>query len=285
MIWDDNQSRCIGELTFRSEVRGVRLRRDRIVVVLEHKVYVYNFADLKLLHQVETLSNPRGLCEVSQSAGSFVMACPGKHRQQIRVELFDQRRTNFIAAHDSEPACIALTLDGQRLATASSKGTLIRVFNTADGLKLHELRRGVERADIYSLVFSPKAPFLVAASDRGTVHVFSVGHSQPQGQGQEDGGGGGGGKGGGSSGAVSALSSFGLMKGVLPKYFSDERSLAFYRIGVHTRMLAAFGAEANTVIVVGSGGAFYKLQFDPHAGGEMRLLEAANFLATEDEQI
>ncbi|CAI7852488.1 unnamed protein product, partial [Closterium sp. NIES-53] len=52
MIWDDSHSRCIGELTFRSEVRGVRLRRDRIVVVLEHKVYVYNFADLKLLQQV-----------------------------------------------------------------------------------------------------------------------------------------------------------------------------------------------------------------------------------------
>ncbi|CAI5457755.1 unnamed protein product [Closterium sp. Yama58-4] len=284
MIWDDSHSRCIGELTFRSEVRGVRLRRDRIVVVLEHKVYVYNFADLKLLHQVETLSNPRGLCEVSQSPNSFVMACPGKHRQQIRVELFDQRRTHFIAAHDSEPACIALSLDGQRLATASSKGTLIRVFNTADGTKLHELRRGVERADIYSLVFSPKAPFLVAASDRGTIHVFSLRHSQENGQ--EDGVGGGEGKPSGSGGgAVSALSSFGLMKGVLPKYFSDERSLAFYRVGVHTRMLAAFGAEANTVIVVGSTGAFYKLQFDPKTGGEMRLLEAANFLATEDEQI
>ncbi|CAI5506554.1 unnamed protein product [Closterium sp. Naga37s-1] len=288
MIWDDSHSRCIGELTFRSEVRGVRLRRDRIVVVLEHKVYVYNFADLKLLHQLETLSNPRGLCEVSQSPNSFVMACPGKHRQQIRIELFDQRRTHFIAAHDSEPACIALSLDGQRLATASSKGTLIRVFNTADGTKLHELRRGVERADIYSLVFSPKAPFLVAASDRGTIHVFSLRHSQGQGQGQEDGVGGGEGKAGaagGGGGAVSALSSFGLMKGVLPKYFSDERSLAFYRVGVHTRMLAAFGAEANTVIVVGSTGAFYKLQFDPQTGGEMRLLEAANFLATEDEQI
>ncbi|CAI6005216.1 unnamed protein product [Closterium sp. NIES-64] len=288
MIWDDSHSRCIGELTFRSEVRGVRLRRDRIVVVLEHKVYVYNFADLKLLHQVETLSNPRGLCEVSQSPNSFVMACPGKHRQQIRIELFDQRRTHFIAAHDSEPACIALSLDGQRLATASSKGTLIRVFNTADGSKLHELRRGVERADIYSLVFSPKAPFLVAASDRGTIHVFSLRHSQGQAQGQEDGVGGGEGKAGATGsggGAVSALSSFGLMKGVLPKYFSDERSLAFYRVGVHTRMLAAFGAEANTVIVVGSTGAFYKLQFDPQTGGEMRLLEAANFLATEDEQI
>jgi hypothetical protein len=38
----------------------VKLRRDKIVVALENKVYVYNFADLQLVHQIETTANPKG---------------------------------------------------------------------------------------------------------------------------------------------------------------------------------------------------------------------------------
>jgi WD40 repeat protein len=139
MIWDDHQSRCIGELSFRSEVRSVKLRRDRIIVVLEQKIFVYNFADLKLLHQIETIANPKGLCAVSHGAGSLVLVCPGLQKGQVRVEHYASKRTKFIMAHDSRIACFSLTQDGQLLVTASTKGTLVRVFNTADGTLLQEV--------------------------------------------------------------------------------------------------------------------------------------------------
>ena len=34
MLWDDHQLKCIGELSFGGEVKAVKLRKDKVVVVL-----------------------------------------------------------------------------------------------------------------------------------------------------------------------------------------------------------------------------------------------------------
>lgn len=46
--------------------------------------------------------------------------------RQVRVELYDTRRTKFISAHNSSLAALALSNNGKLLATASEKGTLVR---------------------------------------------------------------------------------------------------------------------------------------------------------------
>lgn len=292
MIWDDHQSRCIGEFTFRSEVRAVKLRRDRIVVVLEHKIYVYNFMDLKLLQQIETLANPRGLCCLSYHPNTFVLACPGVHSGQVRVEHFGLNMMKVINAHDSQIACFTLTMDGLLLATASAKGTLIRIFNTMDGSRLQEVRRGVDRAEIYSIALSSNVQWLAASSDKGTIHIFSlrvrvVGEetlpppTTPQSHALLHHN---------SSTSLDSLlspntgsnpnSSLSFMRGVLPKYFSSEWSFARYRLPENTRFIVAFGSR-NTALIVGLDGSFYRCSFDPVHGGEMLQQEYVRFLKSE----
>ncbi|KAK6127404.1 hypothetical protein DH2020_038847 [Rehmannia glutinosa] len=275
MIWDDHQSRCIGELSFRSEVRGVRLRRDRIIVVLEQKIFVYNFADLKLLHQIETIANPKGLCAVSQVAGSFVLVCPGLQKGQVRVEHYASKRTKFIMAHDSRIASFTLSQDGNLLATASSKGTLVRIYNTHDGSLLQEVRRGADRAEIYSLAFSPTAQWLAVSSDKGTVHVFGLkvnsGNVGKERSNSPD-----------PNPSATSSSSLSFIKGVLPKYFSSEWSVAQFRLPEGSQYIVAFGHQKNTVVILGLDGSFYRCKFDPATGGEMTQLEYHNFLKPED---
>ncbi|CAF3405022.1 unnamed protein product [Rotaria sp. Silwood1] len=81
----------------------------------------------------------------------------------------------IIQAHKNELAAIALTSTGNLLATASKRGTLIRIFLTT-GLceKIFEFQRGLDTAAIYSLAFSFNSGFLCVSSDKGTVHVYSI---------------------------------------------------------------------------------------------------------------
>jgi len=73
IIWDDQRRKDIGELSFRHEVKAVRLRRDKVVVVLEFKVLLYKFADLTCVMELDTVSNSKGLCAVCPSPNLTVL--------------------------------------------------------------------------------------------------------------------------------------------------------------------------------------------------------------------
>eukprot|EP01114_Cavostelium_apophysatum_P010589 TRINITY_DN2449_c0_g2_i1.p1 TRINITY_DN2449_c0_g2~~TRINITY_DN2449_c0_g2_i1.p1 ORF type:complete len:355 (+),score=66.06 TRINITY_DN2449_c0_g2_i1:178-1242(+) len=270
MIWDDYQNKCIAELEFRSEVKAVKLRRDRIVVVLENKVYVYNFADLQLLHQIETFSNPKGLSALSPGT-AIVLAVQGQKPGLVHVELYDSKETRMIQAHDGALAQIVLNLDGTRLATASEKGTLIRIFDTKSGSQLQELRRGADKAEIYSLSFHQTSKWICVSSDKGTVHIYHIAGDDPshapeateeKNKGKEEG--------------KNRPSTLAFVGGVLP-YFGSKWSFAQFPLP-EPQCLVSFGTEPNTIIAVGSNGAYHKYLFDEVKGGDCKLEKTGKFL-------
>jgi WD domain, G-beta repeat len=77
-------------------------------------------------------------------------------------------------AHESQLRGLALTADGTILATASEKGTVIRVWDVASAACIREFRRGVERANITCLAWSWDHHWLCCTSDKGTSHVFHM---------------------------------------------------------------------------------------------------------------
>ncbi|GAA5999693.1 hypothetical protein JCM10207_005871 [Rhodosporidiobolus poonsookiae] len=196
-IVNTKRQSTICELTFPTTILAVKLNRRRLVVVLEERIYVYDISNMKLLHEIETSSNPNAICALSPSSENSYLAYPSPLPSPATpfastppasassasasptgdVLLFDAVSlsvTNVIQAHKAPVAHVALNSTGTLLATASDKGTVIRVFGLPNGDKLHEFRRGSYPAKIYSISFNAVSSLLCVASDTETVHIFKL---------------------------------------------------------------------------------------------------------------
>jgi len=173
----------ICQYSYSNTILAVKLNRARLVVCLEEALYIHNIRDMKVLHTIrDTPPNPRGLCALSINSDNCFLAYPGSTTTG-EVQLFDAFNLQaklMIPAHDSSLAAIAFSPSGSKLATASERGTVIRVFSVTDGSKLLEFRRGVKRcAHVYSLAFSQDSEFLALSSNTETIHIFKLDQGDP----------------------------------------------------------------------------------------------------------
>uniref|UniRef100_A0A3P9AA60 WD repeat domain, phosphoinositide interacting 1 n=1 Tax=Esox lucius TaxID=8010 RepID=A0A3P9AA60_ESOLU len=164
--------------SYSNNILSVRLNRQRLVVCLEESIYIHNIKDMKLLKTLlNTPHNPSGLCALSVNHGNSYLAYPGSLTIG-EIMVYDANNlgtVTMIPAHDSPLAALTFSASGTKLASASERGTVIRVFAIPEGQRLFEFRRGMKRyVSISSLSFSADAQFLCASSNTETVHIFKL---------------------------------------------------------------------------------------------------------------
>lgn len=179
-IWDDLKKKPSIFLEFVSPVLNVLLSRIRIVVTLQNVVLVHAFESKpRLLSSYETCDNAIGVSDLSVNEQNSILAFPGRVMGQIQLvdispENEGRNLVSIIKAHKAPIRCISLSNSGSMVASASDTGTLIRIHDTATCALLFEFRRGVDKATVESIKFSPDDTRLAVLSDKNTLHVFDV---------------------------------------------------------------------------------------------------------------
>jgi autophagy-related protein 18 len=208
-IKNTKRESIICELTFPTTVLAVRLNRKRLVIVLEDQIYLYDIQTMKLLYTIETSPNPMAICALSPSSENCFLAYPLPQKATSlaaapphappnsthiapssgEVLLFDAVKLeaiNVVEAHRAPLSSIAFNNEGTIMATASDKGTIIRVFSVPDAHKLYQFRRGSMPSRIFSMAFNITSTLLCVSSATETVHIFKLGPQQPSSPGPVD---------------------------------------------------------------------------------------------------
>ncbi|XP_066591712.1 WD repeat domain phosphoinositide-interacting protein 2 [Prorops nasuta] len=271
--------------SYSNTILAVKLNRSRLVVCLEESLYIHNIRDMKVLHTIrETPPNPAGLCSLSINSDTSYLAYPGSNTIG-EVQIFDatnlQAKT-MIPAHDSPLAALAFSPCGTKVATASEKGTVIRVFHVQDGTKLFEFRRGMKRCvSISSLSFSVDSVFLCCSSNTETVHIFKLEEiKETSKQTTED-----------TQGwmgyltkAVSASANY--LPSQVTDVFNQGRAFASVHLpfqGIKNVCAIATIQKALRLLVASADGFLYIYNFDTTEGGDCTLLKQHRLDGKQDE--
>ncbi|XP_041829532.1 WD repeat domain phosphoinositide-interacting protein 1-like isoform X1 [Melanotaenia boesemani] len=274
--------------SYSNNILSVRLNRQRLVVCLEESIYIHNIRDMKLLKTLlNTPVNPSGLCALSVNHSNSYLAYPGSATIG-EITVYDANNLStltLIQAHDSPLAALTFNASGTKLASASEKGTVIRVFSVPEGQRLFEFRRGMKRyVSISSLSFSADAQFLCASSNTETVHIFKLEQHSPNlfPSSQEE-----------ESPTWSAYvgKMFTAATTYLPAHVSDmmhqDRAFATVRLnmfGLKNICALATIQKLPRLLVASSDGYLYIYNVDPQDGGECVLVQKHRLFESSEEQ-
>ena len=275
IIWDDLNKTELCKLTFNEMVLNLKMNREKIFVVCQYKIFVFNIKNFQLIDNVETGDNPQGLIDISYEIGKTILVFPNKKKGHVEVKNYETNKNKnniYINAHENEIANIALNYNGLFLATASKDGKKIRIFETDNGTLLQELNRGKEKAEIKCIAMDYKNQYLAASSERGTIHIWSLVESLEKIQ---------------KMGKIINMdenqniqNSKSIFSG-LPRifgggFFQNEWSFAQVRLE-EPYSIFTFGIE-NSLIIICSTGKYYKAKIDLQKGGNCQIIQEEQLL-------
>jgi hypothetical protein len=181
-VYDWSKQRPISDIECSEAVSNILGVGAIFVLVFPFEVRLYNYNPPSLTAQFHCATNPAAPCDVAERDSQAFVALTGRQVGYLKiVSISSASDYHEVIAANHPLTMIRFNRDATFVATASERGTLIRIINAVTGDIVGELRRGSFHANIVSLAFAPQGKFLVAYSDRGTIHLFGLEPTEPNG--------------------------------------------------------------------------------------------------------
>ena len=176
VIWDDYEKKVISEIKFKTPIINIKLKKDLLFIICKRKIYIFDFNTYEIIEIISTFDNQKGLFAINNSPDFTVYAYPSKKDlKNITIACLNPKKNIAIKDHDDNVSFMAINYDGTLLATSDEKGILIKIYSCNYGDLIKKFKRGSSKVDDIYICFDNKTKFMAVTSNKGTIHVFSMG--------------------------------------------------------------------------------------------------------------
>jgi len=178
-IWTTSKNLVLcSSFPFTSKITVAKINKVRMIVGERNFLHIYSTGDMKVLHTFNISDISLGKLVLSGNSDKNVWLCFSTSKDEGVVNVYDTLYPTsvktLIKAHKSPILKMCLNYEGDRLATCSCKGTIIRIFSLPKGEKICTFKRGISSAFIFCMNFSRNSEKLISTSDTGMLHVFDI---------------------------------------------------------------------------------------------------------------
>lgn len=261
ILWNELNQKVENQLIVSNNVKNIKIKRTKIFIIEEYNILVFTLGNYEKIDSLKTFTNKIGIFGISLDPKINMISYPSPDAGKIITKDYDNKiEGDFIVseinAHKNEIIALVMNYDGSLIASASERGTIIKIFKSKDGSLLQELRRGTEPAEIYSLAFDFKSRFIACSSNKGTVHIFNINNDEIDEKNKNQ---------------KSILGNVVKYLGFKNEYLSSEWSFAQYRLTCKEKNIISFNHEKDDIIIVITlNGKYYQGIFDTKKKGEIQ---------------
>ena len=110
LIFDCHQKKQLHERTFTIAILNLLMVRDRLIVVTESNVCVYNIINnFSIEQEIKTFANPYAICAINSDDKAFLLATLGKTKGTLRVDEYKSKFTTVIKVFENSIQNISIS--------------------------------------------------------------------------------------------------------------------------------------------------------------------------------
>ena len=198
IIWNDLKDEITNEYRCESFILNCYVKQKCIFIICSDNIIIINTKTMELIEKINTINNPKGIFSVCKDPKKYILAFPeskgnilikfvedlnkvNKDKEKSDEKNKEKKASKIIKnAHKGNIKILSINYLGNKIASASNRGTVVRLFNIENGTTIAELRRGNTEANIFSLSFSINDNYLGLTSDHYTCHIFDLNNLKPK---------------------------------------------------------------------------------------------------------